>query len=201
MNVPTKNVSTRWLALGAGIIVLAIAVSVLYVSHQEQANEFCASCHTDPQVEYLTRYMRAVEQESAEDLASFHYRKQGVRCIACHGGEGVAGRTAVLAFAARNAFKRYTGFAQQPVVITLPLQNEVCLKCHEQRIRQPGFENHMHNKPYFNPEPVPFIRCTECHPPHRSGDERTAFLFRETILPRCEFCHMTVGRGPRGLTP
>jgi nitrate/TMAO reductase-like tetraheme cytochrome c subunit len=191
----------RWLALGAGILVLIIAVSVLYVSHQEQASEFCASCHTEPEAEYLARYMRAVEQQSAEDLASFHYRQQGIRCIDCHVGEDVAGRAQVLAFAARNAFKRYTGFMQQPAVIVLPIQNEACLKCHEQQMRQPGFENHMHNKPYYNPEPVPFIRCTDCHPSHRSGDERTAFLFRETILPHCEFCHATVGRGPRGLAP
>ncbi len=195
------NAPTRWLALGAGIVVIALAVSVLYVSHQEQANEFCVSCHTEPEMTYLARYLRAVEQQSAEDLAAFHFRKQGVQCIACHVGEGVIGRTAVLAFGARNAFKHFTGFAQQPAVIILPLQNEACLKCHAQHIRQPGFENHMHNKPYYNPEPVPFIRCTDCHPAHRSGDERAAFLFRATILPRCEFCHATVGRGPRGLTP
>ncbi|MEW5719870.1 MAG: hypothetical protein AB1817_14675 [Chloroflexota bacterium] len=195
------NVPTRWLTLGAGIVVIAIAVSVLYVSHQEQANEFCASCHTEPQVEYLARYMRAVERESAEDLAAFHYRKQGIRCIDCHGGVGITGRARVLVFAARNAFKQYTGFAQQPVVLALPLPNQACLKCHEPKMREPGFENHMHNKPYYNPEPVPAIRCTDCHPAHRSGDERAAFLFRATILPRCEFCHATVGRGPRGLTP
>jgi hypothetical protein len=189
----------RWLAIGAGIVILAVALSVLYVSHQEQANTFCVSCHTEPEMTYLARYIRAVEQQSAEDLAAFHYRKQEIQCIACHVGEGVAGRAEVLAFGAHNAFKRYTGFLQQPATIILPVQNEACLKCHEPRIRQPGFENHMHNKPYYNPEPVPFIRCTDCHPSHRPADERTMFQFRETILPRCEFCHMTVGRGPRGL--
>lgn len=191
----------RFLALGAGIIVLATIVSVLYVSPQEQANAFCASCHTEPEMTYLARYLRAVEQQSAEDLAAFHYRKQEIKCIDCHGGEGVVGRAEVLAFGARNAFKHYTGFQKQPATIILPLQNEACLKCHDQEVRKPGFENHMHNKPYLSQEPVPFIRCTDCHPSHRPGDERTAFLFRETIFPRCEFCHATVGHGPRGLSP
>ena len=191
----------RFLALGAGIIILAIAISVLYVSHQEQTNEFCASCHTEPEMTYLARYMSAAEQQSAEDLAAFHYRQQAVRCIDCHGGEGSVGRTQVLLYAARNTFAHYSGFAKQPATIILPIQNEACLKCHDQQVHKPGFENHMHNKPFLSQDPVPFIRCIDCHPSHRPGDERTAFLFRDVILPRCEFCHATVGHGPRGLSP
>jgi hypothetical protein len=26
------------------------------------------------------------------------------------------------------------------------------------------------------------------------------FQFRDAILPKCEYCHVTVGRGPRGLS-
>ncbi|MBM3129605.1 MAG: hypothetical protein FJ009_13380 [Chloroflexi bacterium] len=191
----------RLIAFGAGIVVLAIAVGVLYVSHQEQANAFCVSCHTEPEMTYLARYFRAVEQDAAEDLAAFHYRAKEIRCIDCHGGEGALGRTQVLLYGAHNAFKRYTGFAQQPATIILPLQNEACLKCHDARVRQPGFENHMHNKQFLSPEPVPFIRCSDCHVSHRPADERTTFLFRDAIFPRCEYCHKTVGRGPRGLSP
>jgi nitrate/TMAO reductase-like tetraheme cytochrome c subunit len=190
----------RLLALGALVVLIAVIGSVTYVSYREQDNTFCVSCHTQPETEYLARYLCAAQTQDAQDLASFHHRKKEVRCIDCHGGEGALGHAEVEAFAARNAFKYLSGTAQQPAVIILPLQNEACIKCHEQQVRKPGFENHMHNK-YFDPkESPPFIRCTDCHVSHRPGDERTAFQFRDAILPKCEYCHATIGRGPRGLS-
>jgi nitrate/TMAO reductase-like tetraheme cytochrome c subunit len=188
----------RLFALTALVGVLALIGGVGWVSHQEQDNRFCASCHTQPETEYLERYARA-EKQPADDLASFHHRKDAVRCIDCHVGEGFVGRSAVVAFAGWNAFKHYAGIATQPAKIVIPIQNEGCSKCHQDALVEPGFENHVHNKYFDSNESPPFIRCTDCHVSHRRGDERTAFQFRDAILPQCEYCHVEMGRGPRGL--
>ncbi|MBI5032948.1 MAG: NapC/NirT family cytochrome c [Chloroflexi bacterium] len=190
----------RWqfIVVGAIAILIVILSGVGFVSYQEQDDNFCASCHTQPETEYLARNLQADATQDAPDLASFHHRKKNVRCIDCHVGEGFVGRTAVLSLAAWDAFKHYTGMAQQPAKIVFPIQNEACLKCHQQEVARPGFENHQHNK-YDDPQlSPPFIRCTNCHVAHRLGDERTAFQFRDAILPRCEYCHQQVGKGPRG---
>lgn len=189
----------RFLALGAIIAAITVIGGVGFVSMQEQDDRFCVSCHTQPETEYMARNLRADQTQSAEDLASFHHRKKDVRCIDCHVGEGFIGRSTVVTLAAWDAFKHYTGIARQPAVIVYPVQNEACLKCHEPDVHKPGFDNHEHNK-YDDPKlSPPFIRCTDCHVAHRTGDERTAFQFRDAILPKCEYCHTQVGQGPRGL--
>ena len=189
----------RIIALSVAGVLLVLAGS--YLTYRERDNFFCVACYTQPETEYLDRYLRAAQKQTTADLAAFHYRQAQTLCIDCHGGEGVAGRALVELFAARNASKFFTGIARQPAVIELPLQNEACLKCHAPAMRKLGFENHMHNKPFIEPERVPFIRCSDCHVSHRLGDERTAFQFRDAILPKCEYCHATVGKGPRGLVP
>jgi nitrate/TMAO reductase-like tetraheme cytochrome c subunit len=191
----------RWrlLALAAALGLVVLIGGVEVVSHQEQDNRFCASCHTQPESEYFVRYLRADARKSAEDLAALHHHKKAIRCIDCHGGEGPLGRAQVVAIATWDAFKFFTGIARQPAVIVVPVQNEACAKCHNDDIHKPGFENHEHNL-YFDPkESPPFIACTDCHVSHRVGDERTAFQFRDAILPQCDYCHMKMGRGPRGL--
>jgi nitrate/TMAO reductase-like tetraheme cytochrome c subunit len=193
------HLSWQWILFGV-IVGLGIVIgSVVGVSYQEQDNRFCASCHTQPETEYWGRYERAVATKFADDLASFHYRKKEVRCIDCHIGEGVDGRTQVVAMAGWNAFKHFTRLEQQPAKIILPLQNEACVKCHDAELHKAGFENHVHNKYFDVNENPPFIRCTDCHLMHRLGDERTRFQFRDAILPKCEYCHVQMGKGPRGL--
>jgi len=182
----------------AAMVMFAPVVAIGWVSHQERDNRFCASCHTQPEVEYVARYARA-EQAPADDLAAWHHRRDRVRCIDCHVGEGVTGRAVVVAFAGWNAFKHFTGGATQPAKIVAPLQNEACRKCHLAALQKPGFANHMHNT-YFDPRATPpFLRCTDCHLAHRLGDERTRFQFRAAIFPQCEQCHVHMQRGPRGL--
>ncbi len=186
------------IALTLLTMLCAFVGGVGWISYQEQDNQFCASCHTQPETDYLARFQSA-EQKPADDLAAFHHRKDNVRCIDCHIGEGVRGRATVIAFAGWNALKHYTGIATQPAKIIVPLQNEACTKCHADAIRKPGFNNHFHNKYFELNESPPFMRCTDCHLSHRLGDERTAFQFRNVIFPQCEFCHVKMERGPRGL--
>ena len=186
------------LFISAVLILIILLGGVGFVSYQEQNDSFCGSCHTQPETEYLARNATADATQSAPDLASFHHRKKDVRCIDCHVGEGVLGRATVVTLAAWDAFKHYTGLQQQPAHIVFAVQNEACLKCHLQDVSKPGFENHYHNL-YYDPQlSPPPIQCVNCHVTHRLGDERTAFQFRDAILPRCEYCHQQVGKGPRG---
>lgn len=168
-----------------------------YASHLEQDSSFCGSCHTQPETEYLTRFTSAVAQNNAPDLAALHYRKKDIQCIACHVGEGVVGRAQVFSLATWDAFKHYAQIARQPAVIVVHVQNEACIKCHQDTLVKTGFDNHEHNK--MSDPNAPFIRCTDCHISHRLGDERNAFQFRDAIFPQCEYCHVQMGRGPRGL--
>lgn len=191
--------SLRLFGIGGMMVLLALIGGVSYVSYREQDNRFCIECHTQPETEYFERNLRADAKQDAEDLASFHHRKEQVRCIDCHVGEGVAGRSIVVSLAAWDAFKHFAGIARQPAEIVFPVQNEACTKCHAEEMVKPGFENHMHNKSFDGKEATPFIRCTDCHVTHRRGDERTLFQFRDAILPQCEYCHVQMGRGPRGL--
>ncbi len=190
----------RYLGVGAIIAVLVMIVSVGYLSYREQDDRFCIECHTQPEVEYFERNERAAKNQNAPDLASYHHRKEQIKCIDCHVGEGILGRATVVSLAAWDAFKHFAGIAQQPAVIVFPIQNEACLKCHIERVTKPGFENHMHNKQFDHTLAAPFIRCTDCHPSHRQGDEARMFQFRDVILPKCEYCHVQAGRGPRGLS-
>ena len=190
----------RWqfIGIGAIAIILAILGGVSYVSNQEQDDNFCVSCHTQPESEFVARNQSADANQTAQDLASFHHRKKDVRCIDCHVGEGFFGRATVVSLAAWDAFKHYTGIARQPAVIVFPVQNEACLKCHLTDVTKPGFDNHEHNK-YYDPQlSPPSIQCVNCHVSHRLGNEQTAFQFRDAILPRCEYCHQQTGKGPRG---
>lgn len=188
----------RLVALVALVGVVVLVGGLDWISSAEQDDEFCASCHTQPESEFFDRNVSADATGSPEDLASFHHRIQGVRCIDCHVGEGFIGRAAVVSIAAWDAIKHYTGLQRQPATIVVPIQNQACAKCHASDIRRAGFENHYHNE-YFDPKlSPPAIACAECHESHRVGDQRTAFQFRDAILPRCEYCHEQTGRGPRG---
>ncbi len=187
----------RFFLIAVFLGTAALFAGVAGVSYKEQDNGFCASCHTQPETEYVARFERAVAETNANDLAAFHHRKKETRCIDCHVGEGFVGRAQVVAIAAWDAVKHYAGIARQPAVIVVPVQNEACSQCHADTLARPGFANHEHTK--LAERDAPFIRCTDCHVTHRVGDERNAFQFRDAIFPQCEYCHAEMGKGPRGL--
>src|SRR3970282_2223607 len=91
-----------WLRLAgaaAGGVLLLTLAAVLTVSHYEEADPFCASCHTVPEVTYFDRVQ---EEKAATGVyaarSSAHYgADNGFRCIDCHrGNEGVFHRIAAL---------------------------------------------------------------------------------------------------------
>jgi hypothetical protein len=196
-----------------GLFILGIGVTAASVSvatELEKDDSFCGSCHTEPETTYLMRFDAAMTARAA-DLASYHHAHSessvapplgNIRCIDCHQGEGVAGRAIVLALAAYDAIKFFTGTATQPARLIFNVQNEACLKCHDAEVRRFAdrpespfiIDNHFHYK-YFQPGAPP-VTCTDCHPTHREGSELNHFQFRRVTIPVCEACHIFVGHGP-----
>src|SRR5919204_18880 len=91
------------------------AIAALFIGTKlEEDNQFCGSCHTEPEVTYLSRFASALATSNADDLASYHHRQlyprnspsaDYIRCIDCHVGEGILGRGIVLSLAAWDAVK------------------------------------------------------------------------------------------------
>jgi len=181
-------------SLALGLLVLALAGGVAYATRLEQNDAFCASCHTQPEAMFYERSLRAYEEPV--DLASAH-RPDEVRCIDCHGGEGLVRRAQVLALAAKDALKFYSGRYQQPAMMAIILPGTACYKCHREAVDAPGFENHLHNLLY-DPE-APSLPCVRCHLSHEPADELALFVVEDVALEACEFCHLGMGRGPIGL--
>jgi hypothetical protein len=191
-----------------GLVALVGGVSI--VSANEQNDRFCMSCHTEPELTYLARFQSAMGGR-AQDLAAFHHRQlfprssptaQNIRCIDCHVGEGLLGRGIVISLSAWDALKYVTGTARQPAVVVFTIQNEACLKCHDQQaklnldkpVKPFIIDNHFHYKLFE--KGAPFERCVDCHPSHRDGTETNGFQFRDAIIPVCENCHRKENKGP-----
>ena len=118
------------------LIVFGILFTVggfVFAASQETHDAFCASCHTQPESTFFQRSTAA----QATDLASFH-TTQTTLCINCHSGAGVTGRVSAELMGARNAVLWYTGKAVQPAVLTTPISDENCTKCHA-NVTQQGF--------------------------------------------------------------
>jgi nitrate/TMAO reductase-like tetraheme cytochrome c subunit len=205
----------RWLdwRLVVGLVVVgAVAVlgGVSIVSANEQNDQFCISCHTQPESTYFARFQTAMTGRS-QDLASFHHQKlyprgspgaSNIRCIDCHVGEGLVGRGIVVSLAAWDALKYVTGTATQPAKVVFTIQNEGCIKCHEQQVQvnldkpvKPFIiDNHFHYKLFE--KGAPFEACVACHVSHREGTDTNGFQFRDAIIPVCQDCHRQEHKGP-----
>ena len=195
-----------------GIIVVGIVFTAggfTFAATQEEHDNFCSSCHTQPESTYYERSIAA----QATDLASFH-TTQSVRCIDCHSGEGVSGRISAELMGAHNALMWYTGTAQQPAVQTVPISDANCMKCHsdvvnrgftpteqivipaEQRRgrEESGQRNHWH---YFlgrwQAASDTAANCTSCHGGHATdGTAESGFMVAQAVQQQCEACHQVL---------
>jgi nitrate/TMAO reductase-like tetraheme cytochrome c subunit len=196
-----------------GILVVGMAAllgGVSIVSSNEQNDNFCVSCHTEPESTYFARFQSAMTGRS-QDLAAYHHRQlyprnspaaSNIRCIDCHVGEGLVGRGIVVSLAGWDALKYVTGTATQPAKVVFTIQNDGCVKCHDQQVKvnldkpvKPFvIDNHFHYKLFE--KGAPFESCVACHVSHREGTETNAFQFRDVIIPVCEDCHRRENKGP-----
>lgn len=139
------------------VAVLAAGLAAAgYVSHREEDDRFCISCHTAPEVVYYQRAQAALARADGAlvpDLSSAHYikAKTPFRCIDCHRGDnGLVSRASTLALGARDTLAWLSGQAdpslEKNTALAPGLLNTACNRCHTETLLITGFENHFHNK-------------------------------------------------------
>lgn len=180
------------------VIVIPVALIFLGVStgvvamQFENHDDFCASCHSEPESTYVQR-----EAAASTDLASFHKTKD-VRCIECHSGPGLGpGRMNSLMLGAKDLLAWTTGRATQPAVHTRPIDDANCLKCHADVTTQQDFNNHFHVfLPRWQGRDKNAATCVSCHQSHHTdGEEQLKFLNRATTVNVCQSCHAVLRGG------
>lgn len=202
-----KSALIPLLTILAAVAVLLTGAGFTFAATQESHDAFCASCHTQPESTYFERSTAA----SAVDLASYH-TGQTTRCIDCHSRQGVGGRLSAEFLGARNAFHWYTRTAVQPAVLSRPIGDGNCLKCHD-GVTQEGYQmkntalpgsimrgegeaGHWHQfLARWQAADAKAATCVSCHGGHATG--RTAengFMEIQSVETVCNACHQTVGR-------
>jgi hypothetical protein len=189
------------LAIAAAAVILLTAATFGFAATMEEKDSFCASCHTQPETTYFGRSQAA----AAADLASFHHiqpptngvQNTPTRCIDCHSGSGVGGRVSVILQGAHNALAFYTRTAVQPAVLTHPIQDDNCLKCHSRVLTLTDFNNHWHNfLSRWQAADPNAAQCVTCHITHAAGgDPQIMFMSEGQTDQVCQSCHAVLRGG------
>jgi predicted CXXCH cytochrome family protein len=211
-----KKLAVVPVLIAAGIVlVLVTAGGFAFAATQESHDPFCASCHTQPETTFFQRSTAA----QPTDLASFHTTKNTL-CIDCHSGQGIFGRVQAELMGARNALKWYTGTAVQPAVLTFPIGDQNCLKCHQnvtsrgfspqEQITVPGGRaggregegrnNHWHE--FLSRWQATFPNagtCVGCHSGHAADtNSQNGFMNAQNVEAVCNACHQVLREGGGG---
>jgi len=187
----------RWLALAGAAGSVAFPVGWAISDRLERDNDFCTRCHLEPDVPLHIDLRRAFDRRPPPNLASAHARAgvrgrdAGFRCIDCHGGASLAGRSRVKALAAIDAFWYLLGTFEEPSGMAWPLWDEDCQKCHD------AFDttaSEAWQPPRFHESPVHNVDlgvdCVQCHRAHDSaGNPEHFFIAAEWVRPQCARCH------------
>jgi len=189
----------RLSGLAIGAIVVGVAVvgfvpvaGVSYAANLENHDAFCASCHTQPESQYVDKSLAP-----AVDLASAHAAKD-VTCIQCHSGSGVTGRVSAMAMVALPDLLAFrSGNFHDPAVTTKPMGDDHCLKCHADVAQRRDFNNHFHVfLSQWQARDPSAATCESCHVSHvEGGDSNVAYLVESTTVAVCQSCHAFAGRG------
>ncbi len=180
---------SRVLVILAPLLVLGLGTGVTAMQLENHDN-FCASCHSEPEATYFQR-----ESAASVDLASFHTAKD-TRCIDCHSGAGlVPGRVSALMLGARDLFMWVTGHAVQPAVYTRLIDDASCLKCHADVANRRSFNNHFHVfLSRWQAVDQKAATCVTCHQAHHTDVEtQLQFLNRANTTEVCQNCHRILG--------
>lgn len=183
-----SNIGRRlsWPVVGIGLgLLLLFAGGGFTVVHLEENNEFCASCHTEPETAYVQRTSAA-----PVDLASAHAVER-VACIACHSGEGAVGRVDAFVLGAQNVVRFVSGNYQSPTQAQTPIHTDHCTKCHSNLLSTLSTRNHFH---YYTPQWDNPTACVACHPAHPTDrTAETGYTLESDVRPACEACHQVLG--------
>ena len=189
---------TRLLAVALALGALAAPTGWIVTDRQEQDNDFCTSCHLEPQVPLHIAIRHDFDAAPPASLAGVHggasvegRTDSDFRCIDCHRGTSWVGRARVKVLAAKDAFWYVTGHFDEPTGMAWPLWEEDCRKCH------PGFDEaeapewetpRFHQLSVHNADLG--IGCVECHLVHEDrGDSEAYFLRAPLVRSQCARCH------------
>lgn len=169
-------------------VVLTVS-GFAFAAYNESHDDFCASCHTQPET---TFYQRSIAAHPT-DLASAHTASK-VLCIDCHSGVGITGHLQAEVLGARNATAWLTNTAAQPSSLTYPLTDDHCLKCHQDL----NDESHWAHYHAFLPDwrakdPTHVAACVTCHNSHiTNGNASDSFLNEKDTRKVCDSCHLVL---------
>ncbi len=191
---PPRNAKSlpRWIQwmVGGVLLVIVFSASTLALGAQMENNDqFCASCHTQPESTFVDR-----TQHPAVDLASAHKAEQ-VGCIACHSGEGVPGRLDALKLGARDLTAFISRHYPQPAQLTHAISDANCLKCHQDVGQGNDFNNHFHIllPRWQKADPQRAATCVSCHSTHTTdGSQQLRWLNKDRTVAQCNACHRTL---------
>ena len=188
----TYHIEWRGIGIICAVVLVLTAASFSTAASMEENNSFCASCHTQPESTYYSRFQTGIPV----DLATFHNTKT-TKCIDCHSGPGVTGRVSAMLLGARNAVAFFTKTAPQPAPLTVAIKDDNCLKCHATVTVGADFNNHYHAylSRWQSVDPNA-AGCTACHTSHTTdGQAQSAFLSQGTTNQVCEACHAVLRAG------
>ncbi len=173
------------------IAVIFATGGTAYALQLENHDAFCASCHTEPETQF---YQQSLDQNPAT-LAAFHTQKQ-TRCIDCHSGGGIFGRSEGLAQGTQDLLSYYSGNYHRPAITMNKLGDDSCVKCHSTVFAARDFNNHFH---FFLPQwqglDANAAHCIDCHTSHAAGNASQGYLSTPVVTTICQDCHNAVGAG------
>lgn len=183
-----------------GLLAVAVAAAGWqYSDHLESDNDFCTSCHLPDATPLHAQIREDFDRLIPVDLGGVHGRAfldrhehdPGFRCIDCHAGAGVLGRTGVKLLAAKDALRYAVGSFGEPDGMPWRLPAQLCLQCHA-RLRNaaaPGWSREAFHG-IEGHATTPGLPCVDCHGVHgRGGDAFAYFLDRQQIRAQCRTCH------------
>lgn len=191
---PARRARPAWILpalIAAGVLLVIGVGATAYSINLENHDSFCASCHTQPETQF-------VDQSQAPQpvtLAAFHTTKN-TRCIDCHSGSGAFGRAVGLMQGSQDLFSFLSGRYHNPAITTNPIGDNSCTKCHGNIADTQDFNNHFH---FFlarwqgaDPNAA---HCVDCHAGHTQGTADQGFMTQTTVEAICQRCHEALGGG------
>lgn len=174
-----------WLVLLIVLSPLAGVGGLHGIRAVESYDPFCTVCHLQDHQDYLDDGARP--KAGVRTLAGWHARAGGVRCISCHGEEGIAGMIRTTILASKDLYKFIIGDFEQPSRVFHPILDKDCAKCHDEERLLELADGAFHA---IVDHAELEANCVQCHNGHRMGGERAkAFLVAATAQPRCDACH------------
>jgi len=193
----SANRGRIWLGV-ALLVLLGGPIGWMVSDAVERQNDFCNACHLPDGGGPLHLSIReGFDARPPASLAGLHgpairadaAPPDPARCIDCHGGVGLVGRTRVKLLAARDALVWLTGDFEEPDHMSTPLLDADCLQCHPEFDETPSglprplfHELEVHNRELGK-------TCVSCHLSHEPGDADFHFLDLAHVRHECAGCH------------